>query len=212
MAGERGAEPTGPVPVAGGSSFPNAKPSAGASLTPETTKPNSSIVLTPGPAREASAASFAFRSAPILPRRVRTDAAACPGAGAVRAPNCAGDTGTEATGSWLTLGESVFPNASPSDGQLLLPATTALISLIVLTPGATSDESAASFAFRSPPSLLRRASIEAGACPCPGATSSPNCAGSTVSIEPRIAGPGVASGASLSLTSFSIWRQWATFF
>src|SRR5271156_5313647 len=105
MAGERGAEATGPVPAPGGSSFPNAKPSAGASLTPETTKPNSSIVFTPGPERDASAASLAFRSAPILPRRVRTEAEPCPCAGAVSGPNGDGDAGTEATGSWLSLGE-----------------------------------------------------------------------------------------------------------
>src|ERR1700683_4440000 len=56
MAGERGAEATDPVPVPGGSSsFPNARPSAGASLTPETTQPHSSIVFTPGPTSDASA-------------------------------------------------------------------------------------------------------------------------------------------------------------
>src|ERR1700733_12060660 len=129
MAGESGADAMGPPPpCAGGSSFPNAKPSAGASLTPETTKPNSSIVFTPGPERDASAASLAFRSAPILPRRVRTEVDPCPCAGAVSAPNGVGDAGTEATGSWLGLGGSVSPNASPSDGKLLLPAT-AFISL-----------------------------------------------------------------------------------
>src|SRR5580693_3726310 len=199
MAGERGAEATGPVLAPGGSaSSPNATPSCGPSLTPATTKLMSSIDLKPGPTSNASAASVAFRFAPILPRRARTEAgAACPCAGATSAPNGPDERATEPT-----VGESVSPNACPSDGQFLLPATTVFVSLIDLTPGP---------AFRSAPILLRRARTEAGACPCPGATRAPNCAGSTGSIEPRIAGPGVTSGESLSLTSFSIWRQRATF-
>src|ERR1700678_3753915 len=204
MAGERGAEATGPVPVAGGSSsFPNARPSAGASLTPATTKPNSSIVFAPGPASEARAASLALRSAPILLRRARTDADASPCAGAASAPNC-GEEGTDAAGPGSTS-----PAAGFSDGQVLAPTATAFVSLIDLTPGATSK--AVSFVFRSAPILLKRARTEGGACPCPGETRAPNCAGSTSSIEPRAAGP-VPPGGSLSLTSFSIWRQWATFF
>src|SRR5580693_9019018 len=111
MAGERGAEATGPVPVAGGSSFPNARPSAGASLTPATTKPNSSIVFTPGAVSDASAASLAFRSVPILLRRARTDGDASPCAGAASTPNC-GEEGTEASGP-----ESPSPPAGLSDGQ-----------------------------------------------------------------------------------------------
>src|ERR1700689_116018 len=198
IAGERGAEATGPVPVPGGSSsFPNARPSAGASLTPATTKPNSSIVFTPGAAREASAASLAFRSVPILLRRARTEAGASPCAGAASAPNC-GEEGTEAGP------ESPSPPARVSDGQTLAPTASAFASLIDLTPGATSD--AASFVFRSAPILPSRTRTEGGACPCPGATRAPTGGGSTASIEPRIAGP-VTSGASLSLTSFSIWRQ-----
>src|ERR1700722_7363635 len=133
MAGDRGAEPTGPVLVPGGASFPNVKPSAGPSLTPATTAPSSSSVLTPGPERDASAASLAFRSAPILPRRVRTEAAACPCAGATSAPNGAADGATGATGA-----ESPPPPASPSGSHSLAPAATAVISLVDLTPGATS--------------------------------------------------------------------------
>src|SRR5271155_2984738 len=165
MAGERGAEATGPVPAPGGTSFPNAKPSAGASLTPETTKPNSSIVFTPGPAREASAASLAFRSVPILLRRARTEADASPCAGAASAPNC-GEEGTEAGP------ESPSPPAGVSDGQTLAPTASAFASLIDLTPGATSN--AASFLFRSAPILPSRTRTEGGACPCPGATRAPN--------------------------------------
>src|ERR1700729_4140282 len=114
MAGESGAEATGPVPVAGGSSFPNARPSAGASLTPERTKPDSSIVFTPGAESDASAASLAFRSVPILPRRARTEADASPCAGAASAPNC-GEEGTEAGP------ESPSPPARFSDDQALGP-------------------------------------------------------------------------------------------
>src|SRR3984885_5089044 len=166
MAGESGADATGPVPVAGGGSFPKSRPSPGASFTPETTKPNSSIVFAPGPASDASAASLAFRSVPILLRRARTEADASPCAGAASAPNC-GEEGTEASGP-----ESPSPPARVSDGQTLAPTASAFASLIDLTPGATGD--AASFVFRSAPILPSRTRTEGGACPCPGATRAPN--------------------------------------
>src|ERR1700722_12882368 len=165
MAGESGADAMGPPPVAGGSSFPNAKPSAGASLTPETTKPDSSIVFTPGAESDASAASFAFRSVPILLRRARTEADASPWAGAASAPNC-GEGATEAGP------EAPSPPARFSGGKTLAPTATAFVSLIDLTPGATSD--AGSFVFRSAPILPSRARTEGGAGPCPGATRAPN--------------------------------------
>ena len=113
MAGERGAEATGPAPAPGGSSSPNARPSAGASLTPATTTPNSSIVLTPGAASDASAASLAFRSAPILLRRARTEAgAACRCAGATSAPNCVDASETEAPTLPLRHQPRCFPPAN----------------------------------------------------------------------------------------------------
>src|SRR5580693_1226259 len=155
MAGESGAEATGPVPVAGGSSFPNARPSAGASFTPETTKPNSSIVFAPGPASDASAASLAFRSVPILLRRARTEADASPCAGAASAPNC-GEEGTEASGP-----APPSPPAGFSDGQALGPTATVFVARIDLIAGVTA--AAASLVFRSAPILPRRAIIEAGA-------------------------------------------------
>src|SRR5262249_42080974 len=143
MAGESGADAIGPpAPVSGGSSFPNAKPSAGPSLTPATTAPNSSIVLTPGATSDANAASLAFRSAPILLRRARTEAATSPCVGATSAPNCGDDGGAEATGL-----KSPPPPAAVSGGDSVGPTATAFVSLIDLTLGSTSADT--SFAFRS---------------------------------------------------------------
>src|ERR1700730_14635782 len=112
MAGDSGAEALGPLPpVPGGWLFPIADHTAASSLTPSAAKPKSSIVFAPGPAGDASAASLAFRSVPILLRRARTEADASPCAGAASAPNC-GEEGTEASGP-----APPSPPAGFSDGQ-----------------------------------------------------------------------------------------------
>ena len=207
MAGERGAEAMGPpAPVPGGSSSPNAKPSAGASLTPATTAPNSSIVLTPGAASDASAASFAFRSAPILLRRATTEAGAAVPAPARRARQTAARRKLVGDGP----GDSVPARNALLAASLWRPPRRPFVSLIDLTAGVRGD--AASLRVPVRPDFAEPGENRGGSLSLPWRDKGAKL--SRIDRVDRAANrrPGVTSGASLSLTSFSIWRQRATFF
>src|SRR5574337_1924230 len=97
MAGDRGAEATGPAAAPKGSVSAKASPSAGVSLTPATTAPRSSIDFAPKAdgRSEAIASSIALREAPIFARRVsRADGVEGAAAGIVSVPNDSGSTGS----------------------------------------------------------------------------------------------------------------------
>src|SRR5208283_4095693 len=93
MAGDSGTEAGEPLPSIEALASAKASPSAGASLTPATTAPSSSIVLPPvGPLeRDEIAVWTALRLTPIAARRATTaGCAGCAGPMATSEPYAAG--------------------------------------------------------------------------------------------------------------------------